>query len=121
MPEPSILDPNALAGLRELNPGDNGAFLRELIEVFLQDAPGYLEGIRAGVAAQDAPAAVSASHTLKGSASNFGAGRLAAVSLRIEKLAKAGSLEEVRQTLPVLEREFQAVQAELKKVLAELA
>ncbi len=115
----SILDPDALVNLRLLSPDDGGAFMRELIEVFLQDAPTRMEEIESGFAARDAATVSRAAHTIKGSAGNFGAKRLAAVSLRMEQLAKEETLEEARALLPDLKADFAQTVTALTALLSE--
>jgi hypothetical protein len=39
VPDLPSIDPDAIANLRELNPGDNGEFLREIIAIYLEDTP----------------------------------------------------------------------------------
>ena len=39
MPDIPTIDPEAISNLRELNPGDNGEFLREIISIYIEDTP----------------------------------------------------------------------------------
>ena len=38
MPQP-VIDPQAIENLRQLNPDDGDAFLREIAEIFVSDTP----------------------------------------------------------------------------------
>ncbi len=61
--------------------------IRELVTVFLEDAPKRLESGREGARARDLDRTRRAAHSLKASAATLGAGALCSVSARIERLA----------------------------------
>lgn len=116
-PSPAMnaaVDPDALAALRELNPEDP-AFLRELIDVFLEDVPQRFAELEKALAAQDAPLLTRAAHTIKGSCSNFGAAGLARVALEMEKQGKAAAFADAAATFPILRTEFGLVAEALKQ------
>ncbi len=73
------------------NVGDDPAFIREVFDSFLDDAPGLIEAMRAGLRAEDAPALARAAHTLKSTGLLFGAQQLAAACRRIEQHAGDGT------------------------------
>jgi HPt (histidine-containing phosphotransfer) domain-containing protein len=110
----SSVDPAALDGLRELNPEDP-AFLRELIDVFLEDVPKRLEELDKSLANNDASLLTRAAHTIKGSCSNFGATNLARISQEMEKQGKAGDFAGAAATLPALKAEFALVTQALQQ------
>jgi PAS domain S-box-containing protein len=66
--------------------------LRQMLEVFLEDAPNQLASIREALSANDAPLVRRAGHTLKGASSNVGASRLREIGFTIEKAGEAGDL-----------------------------
>jgi HPt (histidine-containing phosphotransfer) domain-containing protein len=86
------LDPTVLAELLEAV-GDDPAFLDQLVDTFLAEAPGYLAAIDAAVAAGDATGVVVPAHTLKGNAATIGAGELAAVSRGLEERGRRGETD----------------------------
>ncbi len=108
------VDPQALAGLRELNPEDP-AFLRELIDVFLEDVPQRFAELEQALTSGDAALLTRAAHTIKGSCSNFGATDLAAVALQMEMQGKSKSFTDAKATLPALKAEFARVEEALKQ------
>ncbi|AOS46292.1 Hpt domain protein [Lacunisphaera limnophila] len=108
------VDPQAIAALRELNPEDP-AFLRELIDVFLEDVPQRIAEIERALATSDAPLLTRAAHTIKGSGSNFGTAGLGHVSFEMEKQGKAGAFADAAATLPALKTEFALVAEALKQ------
>jgi HPt (histidine-containing phosphotransfer) domain-containing protein len=92
MPEETIIEMQAIETLRALSPDDGGAFLRELIEIYLQDTPQRLAELEQGVAGQNASALIRAAHSIKGSSGNFGAYRFARLAEEIEQQGKAGNM-----------------------------
>lgn len=108
MSEP-ILNPEAIDALRAVSPDDGGAFLTELIDIFLHDTPLRLKELADATAAGDVPTAARAAHSVKGSAGNFGAAGLARIALELETAAKAGQLAEVAAKHPEIERQFALV------------
>jgi HPt (histidine-containing phosphotransfer) domain-containing protein len=113
MAEPgSALDIAVLGELRE-SVGDDPAFVAELIDEFVADAPAQLRSLRDAVAAGDAPGARRAAHTLKGNGRTFGAGELAAVCQQAEAAAGAGDLAAVASQLDEIEDEWARVRGEL--------
>lgn len=61
----------------------------ELVNVFIEDSYKLLEEIEAGINTQDTALIVKAAHTLKSSAKNMGADKLAHYSLEIEESIEA--------------------------------
>ena len=110
------LDPRAIEELRELNPGDD-SFLRDLIQIFLEDTPRRIAEIKTALAAGDSRTLTIAAHSLKGSAANFGAHHLRALCERVELCGKQDALDAVPGQLPALEVEFGRVAAELQALL----
>ena len=102
------LDTRALDELRA-SVGDDPAFVAELIDEFIEEAPRQLETLRQAATSGDAEAARRAAHTLKGNARTFGAEGLASLSLEAETAAAAGDLDNVRQHLDAVEAEWNRV------------
>lgn len=117
MSDHPILDPQAIETLRMLNPGDNDAFLKELIEIYLQDAPAHITEIEKALAATDATAVMRAAHSLKGSSSNFGATYFASLAQQIEHQGKAGTLGQTAAALVTLKTEYTRVAGALTALM----
>jgi len=94
--------------------GGDMALLRELIELFLDRAPGQLDRLRAALECGEARVAELSAHTLKGSLSHFVDPRLMTPLQELESMSKAGRLEEARQR-------FTAVEALLKGLLFSMS
>jgi HPt (histidine-containing phosphotransfer) domain-containing protein len=90
--EKLVLDESVLTDLKATT-GDDPAFVRDLVETYLADAPVQLEGIDAAIAADDAEALIRPAHTLKSSSATVGAMRLAEVSRTLEMTGRSGALD----------------------------
>ena len=113
MTTPAV-DPETVNALKDLNPDDPN-FLRELIDMFLQDVPERVAEIEQALAKQDAALLGRAAHTIKGSCSNFGAAGLMKVSLEMEHQGKKADFAAAAATLPMLKAEFELVGEALKQ------
>ena len=92
--------------MRELREPGQPDPLAELIELFLRDARPRLDTMQATAAAGEWPRLAAAAHTLKGSASNLGARRLATLCAALEKQAHAKMTTEAIATLADVRKEF---------------
>ena len=112
-----MLDRTVINGLKELREPGQPDPLRELVELFLKDAQPRLDKMDAAAATGDLPALGAAAHTLKGSASNLGARRLASLCAALEKQARAGEAATPAETLAEVKAEFEEVR---RRLAAEL-
>ena len=93
--------------------GGDRELLVELIDVFLEDAPLRIQGVRRTLVDQDAEALYRAAHALKGSAGNFGAPDLVSRANHIEALARENDLDAAAI-------EFEFLEADMNRLVAEL-
>jgi HPt (histidine-containing phosphotransfer) domain-containing protein len=91
-PEP-ILDEAVLAELKATT-GNDPAFVRELVDSYLAEAPAQIEGIATAISGSDAAALVRPAHTLKSSSATVGAMRLATVARRLEISGRSGAVDD---------------------------
>jgi HPt (histidine-containing phosphotransfer) domain-containing protein len=103
-----LLDPAALAGLREIGDDD---FVADLVETFLADAPPLLAALRGS----DADEVRRAAHTLKSNGATFGATRFSELCRELELLAKSGGLAGASELADRIDAEYTLVAAELAK------
>ncbi len=113
------LDHSVIAGLRHLSEPGQPDPLKELAELFLLDAAPRLDRIETALRAGDASAVAAAAHTVKGSASNLGAHRLARLLLALEKLVKAGDIDLARKEFPGIQMEFGRVRSAIEAEVAK--
>jgi HPt (histidine-containing phosphotransfer) domain-containing protein len=77
--------------------------LRELVKIFLKDAPRLLAEAKAALAEGDATRLQRAAHTLKGAASNFSALAASGAAEQLESIARDGDLRRAEEVLEPLE------------------
>lgn len=116
MPDNPTIDQQAINALLELSTDSGTEFLRELIEIYLQDSPLRLAELDEALSKNDLPGLTRAAHTIKGSSSNFGATRLTKIAHDIEMLGKAGSVSEVAPLISNLKAEYELVAQALKEI-----
>ena len=112
------IDPDAIANLRELNPGDNGEFLREIIGIYIEDTPKRIADLKACLASGDTQAFTRAAHTIKGSSANVGAQALKGIAERLELISRKDGLGAVAPLVADCEAEFARAAAELRRLSA---
>jgi signal transduction histidine kinase/DNA-binding response OmpR family regulator len=86
-----LMDFSRLSEFREFDDEDL-TMTREVVNLFLADAPARLEAIRTAIEANDAEALSRAAHALKGAASNVGAVAMQELCAGLEATAKAASV-----------------------------
>ena len=87
-----VLDPGPLATVASLQRPGAPDLLGRVLALFADDAPRHVAGVAEGIDALDAERVRTSAHTLKSSAANVGAARLAAACARIERAAREANL-----------------------------
>jgi HPt (histidine-containing phosphotransfer) domain-containing protein len=118
VPETSAIDSEAINNLRELNPGDGGAFLREIIAIYIEDTPKRIEDLKTSMAAGDVALFTRSAHTIKGSSANVGAFVLKGVAERMESLSRREGLKSMPTMVADCEAEFTRAATELRGLIA---
>ncbi|HLX34595.1 MAG TPA: response regulator [Candidatus Limnocylindrales bacterium] len=108
----TAVDRAALDRLLATTGGDT-AFLAELIDTFLADAPVQLDAMRAAAASGDAADLVRPAHSLKTNAANMGALSLSAMCRSLELAARGGTVDDAVARVAAAEAEFEAVRVAL--------
>jgi HPt (histidine-containing phosphotransfer) domain-containing protein len=116
VPDIPSIDPDAISNLRELNPGDGGEFLREIIAIYLEDTPKRLADLRTHLKSGDVGGFTRAAHTIKGSSANVGAQVLKGIAERLEGQSRRDGLGLVEGMIAESEAEFARVTAELRRI-----
>jgi CheY-like chemotaxis protein len=114
--EGCVLDPEALEQLCART-GDR-AFVVELVDTFVREAPALLETLRGAL--EDAERLRRAAHTLKSNGRVFGAARLAELCQELEALARAGSLAGAGELVARIDAEYARVADALQAAGREL-
>ncbi len=91
-------------------------FLKELIEIFLNDTPLHIREIRTAYKAKDLAEVQRVAHTIKGSSGNFAALSLQKTALSLEQTCKAGDYRKIGLLIDTIELEFEILKKELGKI-----
>ena len=109
-----VVDRAILVELLE-NTGDDEAFVAEVVDAYLADAPVQLAAMRETLASGDLATLGRHAHTLKGNSRGVGAVALAEVARRLEEQARngdpAGAAERIDAAAAAFERVVEALAA----------
>jgi histidine phosphotransfer protein HptB len=117
MEDSPILDPQAIQALRELNPDDNGEFLREIAGIFLDDTPQRIAELDSSLATGDQSKFIRAAHSIKGSAGNMGASDLKHRAELLEHHAKDKGMLNSEELISNLKTEYQRTEAAVRALI----
>jgi len=98
---------------------DDQVLLRELAEIFLDQAASLLGQIQAAVMDADAKGLRQAAHALKGSAGTLGGTAVYASADRLERMGRDGILGDSQAACATLETDLEQFMAELRQLVAE--
>ena len=115
------VSPEAIASLREICPDDGGEFIKEIIQLYVDNTPRCIAELRTSLAKGDVTGFVRAAHTVKGSSANVGAQGLREIAERLELQSRRDGLTKVESLIADCEEEFVRVDAELRKVAAAIS
>ena len=116
----SPLDPAALRELLNLIGGNRNSFY-DLIASFLDDGPPLLANLRKSIKTNDRELLRRTSHTLKASSRDFGAMLFSKLNEQLELHSLADDVTKALELVRQIEKEYQVVDIELKKILAGAA
>ncbi|MDB6127968.1 MAG: Hpt protein [Verrucomicrobia bacterium] len=117
MTAPVIIDQQALENLRELNPGDNDAFVREIRDIFFQDTPQRLAELEECLASGDAVKFSRTAHSIKGSSTNLGAIGVRDVAEKLEAESKTKPVSSLVDLVESLKMEYARAKAEILRLV----
>jgi HPt (histidine-containing phosphotransfer) domain-containing protein len=107
----SVIDKAIFDELRQMSGPE---FLNELIDTFLDEAPGLIGEMKTALEAGNADSFRRAAHSLKSNAATFGAGALAELAKELEVLGRENKLLETGDNLGALEEAVRSACDELK-------
>ncbi len=82
--------------------GNDRDLFHEIVQIYLEDAPGLLDSARRALTAEDASGLRRAAHSLKGLTATLGAENAVSAALHVEQLAAAGDLSSSGEPLEQL-------------------
>ena len=106
------IDPAVIASLDEAWEEGEADLVVELIDLYLGDAPQWVEAMRAAAAGDDAAMLKRAAHTLKGSSGSLGIHEVVETCRMLESNCN-GFTARVEELLQQLDREFATARAAL--------
>jgi CheY-like chemotaxis protein len=112
--QPEFLDTTVLDKLRKLLGAKSKAFITNLIDIFLRDAPPRLEAMQQAIAANDAGQLKQAAHALKGSCASLGARRMAELCQILEERGGNANIGNATPFVELLQEEFAQVRRALE-------
>lgn len=105
------LDPAAIARLHKIGGED---LVRQMTQLFLQNANRRLTAAREGFTRGDYEEIAKSMHALKSSAGNIGASRLGQMAIRAESMAEARIPDALADLLDQMDAEFEQVSKALE-------
>lgn len=96
---------------------DDVEFLKEIIEVFLEELPDHMAEIKEAVDGKDGEALRKSAHKLAGSLSGFAAKAAMETASKLEAVGKEGRLNEAEETYGALVKDIERLEAVLKDYL----
>jgi HPt (histidine-containing phosphotransfer) domain-containing protein len=108
-----VLDGGALDRLEAWG----GTELRgKMVDLFFQNAPERMQGIRDGLTTDNLELAERSAHSLKSSAANLGGEAVRQLAARIEGALEVGNRHDAESLLPELEARFMETLAALRRI-----
>jgi PAS domain S-box-containing protein len=119
-PSPAVDDAGELAVLLEAFNHD-GAFFRDVADLFITDYPPMVETVKKAIAEEDGALLSRTAHALKGMARNFQIDGAADAALQLEQMAERGQFEMARHLCRRLADELAVFAGRLKRMVASLS
>lgn len=102
-------DPSALDAYRAFMGEEAQAFIAEIIQTFIENAPKLVASAEEAAQAGDQETFVRAAHTLKSNSATLGAPVLASLAAELERDGKDGDLNSLNQKLEEAKKELARV------------
>jgi CheY-like chemotaxis protein/HPt (histidine-containing phosphotransfer) domain-containing protein len=100
--------------------GNDAAFVRELVDTYLADAPQLFAQMRSALTAGDAETFRRAAHSLKSNSASLGALVLSEQAKELEMMGKDGTLEGATAVIEAADTEYARAKVALELKLADL-
>ena len=97
---------------------NDSELLRELVDIFREDFPRYVENLRCAVREEDMQRTAEAAHSLKGMLANFAATAAAQAAAEIEQIARRGEQAALDSAMVNFDSATSGLLAEIKEMLA---
>ena len=114
-----LLDRAALDNIRSVD--EDGSVIAEVIQMYLDEAPMHIEGMRQALAGGDGEQLGNVAHALKSASLNVGARSLAELCRHLERQSKGSELSETGDLVAAIEAMLGRVNAALRTELRQPA
>jgi PAS domain S-box-containing protein len=108
-----VLDLDRLTHLSTMQPDNEVTLVRELIDLFVADAPDHLRALGSAIEAADAARVGRLAHRLLSATQNIGARSMSQLCMDLERASRLGQMDNAAPLLEALAREFQTAQRAL--------
>ena len=90
-------------------------FLKELVEIFINDAPEHMSEIKEAVDSRNSEALVKSAHKLKGAVANFGKNATTHTAFKLETMGKENNLDGVEGVYDTMVKNIESLVNALKE------
>ncbi len=90
-------------------------FLKELVEIFINDAPEHMSEIEEAVNSRNSEALEKSAHKLKGAVANFGKNATTDTAFKLETMGKENNLDGVEEVYDTLVKDVESLVNALKE------
>jgi CheY-like chemotaxis protein/HPt (histidine-containing phosphotransfer) domain-containing protein len=111
-----VLRYQVLADLRSIQDPQSPDLVNEVIDLFLENSPGWMEELREAISKLEYIKIYQTAHRLKGASSNLGAVAFASVCYKLEKMGKECSFEGLEKQITNLENTYEQLREALQTV-----
>jgi two-component system sensor histidine kinase/response regulator len=103
------LNQRALDNIRSLDPDGEAGVLREVIGIYIDEAPGHLASLRQALSRHDATELARVAHAMKSASHNVGASQLGEACRQLEHASRAGDLQAAAEGVATIETQYLGV------------
>ncbi len=90
-------------------------FLKELVEIFINDAPEHMSEIEEAVDSRNSEALEKSAHKLKGAVANFGKNATTDTAFKLETMGKENNMDGVKEAYDTLVKDVENLMNALKE------
>ena len=90
-------------------------FLKELVEIFINNAPEHMSEIKEAVNIGNSKALEKSAHKLKGAAANFGKNATTETAFKLETMGKKNNLDGAGEVYDTLVKDIESLMSTLKE------
>ncbi len=90
-------------------------FLKELVEIFINDVPEHMSEIEEAVNCRNSEALVKSAHKLKGAAANFGKNVTTGTAFKLETMGRENNLDGGEEVYGTLVKDIESLVNALKE------